>query len=429
MKRLYAGGIGKGLLFGLLLTFWFPASAAAQVQNYYVATTGSDANDGSQAHPWATINHADSALRIGTAGPCTAASGWNSTSGVGACIHVASGSYAGAIATTKSGTASARIHYVSDTQYGARLTGSNGNSVLWSNHGAFTDMFGFEVDGSLNPGVQNGIICYADGNHCWIFGNKVHDIAVNGGAWNGTGAMGGANVTSASANRYENNLIYHNNGGGSSSFNNPAGNDGISMQWGDIARNNIIIDQGGGRCIQSWHTSTGSTVTNNTLINCAQGGILLGNASVIDDFSTFTNNIVIDSGVINNNGGIRVFSANGCGPHNIYANNLMYGNIGGNYIFDSGCPNTSTGTQSGSNSTTFVNYTGTVSGDYHLKAGTSSIGAGTMNCASGATTPCVPTIDFEQIVRPTPPSIGAHESAAAGSLSPAAPSGLTAVVQ
>ena len=90
MKRLYVGQIDKALLFGLLI-FMFPASTAAQVQNYYVATTGSDTNDGSQAHPWATINHADSALRVGTAGTCTATSGWNSTSGVGACIHVASG--------------------------------------------------------------------------------------------------------------------------------------------------------------------------------------------------------------------------------------------------------------------------------------------------------------------------------------------------
>ena len=31
-----------------------------------------------------------------------------------------------------------------------------------------------------------------------------------------------------------------------------------------------------------------------------------------------------------------------CGTHNIYANNLMYGNASGNYAFDSPCPNTST---------------------------------------------------------------------------------------
>ena len=150
---------------------------------------------------------------------------------------------------------------------------------------------------------------------------------------------------------------------------------------------------------------------------------------MLDDFSTFSNNIVVNSGVMNNSGGIRIFSANGCGPHNIYANNLMYGNLGGNYIFDSGCPNTSTGTQSGSNSGTFVNYTGTISGDYHLKAASSSINAGTMNCASGATTPCVPTNDFNQNPRPSPPSIGALEYAVAGTLSPEAPTGLTATVQ
>ena len=36
------------------------------LRNFYVATTGNDANDGSRAHPWRTIQHAnDIAPRAG----------------------------------------------------------------------------------------------------------------------------------------------------------------------------------------------------------------------------------------------------------------------------------------------------------------------------------------------------------------------------
>jgi hypothetical protein len=98
-------------------------------QNYWVAPNGSDANDGSQSHPWATISHADAALRLGANGTV---------------VHVAPGTYdisrAGYMRTSHSGTASARISFVSDTLHGARIEGG-----FWQVDNNYADVTGFEV--------------------------------------------------------------------------------------------------------------------------------------------------------------------------------------------------------------------------------------------------------------------------------------------
>ena len=141
------------------------------------------------------------------------------------------------------------------------------------------------------------------------------------------------------------------------------------------------MDQSG-YCIQVSHTATNNIVTNNIFVNCDREGMVVGFLTVsgVADYVTISNNIVANNGSLVGLGGITVNSS-GCGSHNIYANNLVYGNKGGDYRFLS-CTDTATGKQTGTNSTTFANYTGTISGDYHLKSGTSAEGTGTTACAS-----------------------------------------------
>jgi hypothetical protein len=340
----------------------------------------------------------------------------------GTVVHVLPGTYSGSITTNKSGTASARIMYVSDTQYGARLTGSGSGSILWTAHGAYTDIVGFEFDGSVNGNLEAAVGTYsADGTlNVGIKNNKIHDLSYSGNHGGSISVIASCIITTTYPTMpcntiIEGNFLYHNNGGAAMPVTVSNPNNGIDGGWGDIIRNNIVVDQGGGRCAQIWHSSNADIVTNNTFVNCAEGGILVGRGnSQVNDYTTVSNNIIAHTGFncgpSGCNAGIYTYSTGACGAHNIYPNNLLYGNgVAGSFDWGSvPCANTSSGTQTGSDSITFVNYTGTVSGDYHLKAGSTGIDKGTTACAL---TGCVPSTDFDGISRPQGAAydIGAYE--------------------
>jgi hypothetical protein len=83
------------------------------VNNFYVATTGNDANNGSQSAPWATLQHADS-MDVGA----------------GSCINVAPGTYKG-LTVTNGGNAATSTGYVvyrCQTLDGCTITGNGGNN-------------------------------------------------------------------------------------------------------------------------------------------------------------------------------------------------------------------------------------------------------------------------------------------------------------
>jgi hypothetical protein len=403
--------------FLLVIVTLLGTSALAQ-NVYYVSPSGSDSNPGTQSSPWKTINHAAAAMTV---------------PGAGVVVHVLPGTYPEAVNITKSGTANGYVRFVSDTKWGARVTGSSASSVLWSFFGrSYVEINGFELDGS---GVDTCCAIDATANFgLKILNNKIHDIVrqhdnsghgsvimLNADAGQFVGSTGGNNII-------QGNFIYHNNWGAPAAGAAPYGI--YSQKPGDIIQNNIIVQQGGGWCIQLWHQATNAVVTNNTLINCDRGGVIVGNDRTqspdVNDFTTVSNNIIVNNGSNGGQYGIVEYGSNctAVGPHNVYQNNLVYGNLPSNISLCGG--KTPTSTLSGSNSM-FVNYTGDGSGDYTLKPGSQGIGAGTTSCASGVTN-CIPAIDFAQVVRPTPPTIGAIERTGLASL-PDAPTGLTAQVQ
>jgi Protein of unknown function (DUF1565) len=113
-------------------------AVARFTQRYYVSPKGSDSNDGSPAHPWATISRAATQTHAG------------------AIVVVLPGTYVspGEIKTTVSGTASARITFISETQWGAILISTEkGNSAVWNNIGNYIDIKGFDVSGSGSLGI------------------------------------------------------------------------------------------------------------------------------------------------------------------------------------------------------------------------------------------------------------------------------------
>ena len=175
MKFIPGKLVNQTFLFVLLLGTWVALAGASMAQNqYYVnASSGNDSNDGSQARPWRTIQHADAALTVGTSGTCNAGTGWLSVTNAGACVHVATGTYAGPITTNKSGTASARIVFISDTKWGAKIT-----TINWAINGSYTDVVGFDGTSASGPNGY-GFGMGGGTSNIHILNNYLHDFDVN----------------------------------------------------------------------------------------------------------------------------------------------------------------------------------------------------------------------------------------------------------
>ncbi len=350
-------------------------TASTNGKDYYVSTTGSDSNDGSAAHPWRTIQHASTLVTGGYT------------------VHVAPGTYNGPISTHASGTASARIRYISDTKWGARIyyPGSPSAQSIWYNNGSYVDIAGFEVTG-LAPariGIQN------EGSYVRIIGNKIHDIvadcsvggqAVNhsnyNSVWNDTIGNVLYNIrvapTCTSAHGYG---IYH-------------------AMYGGKIQNNIIFNNTS-HGIHLWHAANHVIISNNTVFNNGRAGIVLGAGDapggIVLDNTVVTNNILY-----HNAEGLWEFCYSGqtcIGSNNQYSNNLIYGNST-NTIFLFGHSDSARV----SADPQFVNYTGLITGDYHLQSTSPAINRGTSLDA--------PLNDFAGGARPqgTTWDIGAYES-------------------
>jgi hypothetical protein len=406
------------------------ASVASAQNQYYISTTGSDSNNGTTpSTPWRTFAQANSAIILGIPGNnCPRSTSAN----VAACVHVLPGHYVGCINTTKNGVGSGatsvqRITYVSETKYGAVITGC-GAGDTWNVSGSDTTVQDFEFD-ATGTNSCCGIAGYPFGLRVWAIGNKMHDFAGNGNNTGGAVVIMVAPPGGFSYNIMDGNLLYHNN---PSSTPNSGGGHGLySGGAGDIIRNNIVVDQGGGFCITWWHQASNLIIENNTVAQCGYVGIGGGNdGSGASSGPTVYNNSTVNNNIsVNNTTGPGIGIAeigSFTGTNNVYQNNLAYGNTA-NFQLKHGL--TATGTQSGSNSTTFVNYTGTGTGNYQLRAGSTAINNGTTTCTSGVSN-CLPTTDFAGIARPQGSAwdIGAYRYAVSAT-APSPPTGLMVTIQ
>jgi hypothetical protein len=323
--------------------------------DFYVSTAGSDSNDGSLAKPWVTIAHAASVVQPG------------------ATVHVAAGKYSGSIITSVSGTANARIRFVSDQRWGAQIIGTAAEAT-WQNRGDYIDIVGFDVSGATPNGIENL------GSNARILGNRVHDIVAS------CDSNGGSGINNANYSAHDNdivgNIVYRVRA--SASCSKPHG---VGIYHSNVrghVSNNIAF-QNGTVGIQLWHAANNVTVANNTVFNNDLNGIVIGAGDspggVTNDYSAVVNNISFSNGYY----GIQEFGSTG--PHNRYLNNLMSGNPSGNLSL-------LTGTASGSIFTNpqFVNYTGDGDGDYHLSSNSPASDAGTAQSA--------PAADFDGAPRP-----------------------------
>jgi parallel beta-helix repeat protein len=326
-------------------------AVARFAQRYYVSPKGSDSNDGSHAHPWATISRAATQARAG------------------AIVVVLPGTYVspGEIKTRASGTASARITFISETQWGAILISTEeGNTAVWNNTGNYIDIKGFDVTGSGSLGIYNR------GSHVRIIGNHVHDIPARGCGENGGAGIGNGDYSSRDDDVIGN--VVNNVG----DYQNPCPRvHGIyySNLGGHALENVVYRNQGWG--IHAWHAASRTVIANNSVFNNGYGGILIGAGDDpgrrLNDHTVVANNIVYRNGLNSKARGYGIEEFGKTGTHNLYLNNLVHQNGPANWHLQNG--NKPSGSVDAD--PRFVNYTGDSTGDYHLQSTSPALEKGT----------------------------------------------------
>src|SRR5206468_1342579 len=271
------------------------------------------------------------------------------------------------------GTATALLTYISDTKWGAKIYGADCSPI--TNDGDYVQIINFDVTGSCVQGITT------NGNYTKIIGNRVHDMT-------GTQLTAAIVVDCCSYTKTGNQVIGNvvDNIGPWGQVNQTHG---IYLAGpGNTAMNNIVT-RAASACIQTYHGATRLTIANNVLANCGKYGIQLSAdpAVTVNDYTTVDNNIIV------NGGQYGIHEAYSLGSHIVYNNNIVYNNPAGNISGSTGIQSGTITLTSAQFSALFVNYTGDMTGDYHLRSGAVAIDAGTTLCAAGVVV-CVPALDF-----------------------------------
>jgi hypothetical protein len=323
----------------------------ADAITYYVATNGSDSNSGTQTQPFRTIQKAANIVKPGDT------------------VMVMPGIYSQSVANERHGTASARIRFVSQTKWGAKLHSSG--RIIFSNAGNYVDIDGFDIKGvggiaPLNKPSQLAIANY--GSHVNILRNNVHDIKVHH-CDTPSGIGGNAILTGTHARPATNinviaNVVHDNGSAAAACPTGGRGPHGIYHVHDGIVANNIVYNNRGVG-IHLWHEPHHVLVAHNLVFNNGTSGILVGGQEGPAHHIRVVNNIVID----NQGNGLREAGKNG--TTNQFINNIVFRNRRGNVSL-------SVATNQGTivADPQFINYQINGSGDYRLKSNSPAIRAG-----------------------------------------------------
>jgi hypothetical protein len=375
---------------------------------YFVATTGNDNNDGSSTRPWATITHASQALVPGPSG---------------AIVHVAPGTYAQTttcssdslfsgsivcgVSTQQSGaSASARILYISDQKWGAKLA-PVGSFSVWHNRASYIDIVGFEFigDAASHAGFHNEV------SNVNVMGNHIHDVPANNCAPGFAGSIGGQGIYHGSSVGVDNNTIanvvhdigeMHPDGTPWSQFCNDVGGIHYNGPRGNI-HNNIVyrIEETG---IMGYHSATDLNISNNLVFNVGfinDSGAPYGSGIQIraNDPGAVHDNTTVANNIIRDIKGTALLEGGSTGPNNVYLNNLLFSNPQ-EFSLQNGL--VAKGTVRADPK--LVKFQVNGGGDYHLQLGSPAIDAAITSCAPGKSA-CMPLIDADGFARPFGPAL------------------------
>lgn len=267
-------------------------SSPQTVADLYVSPQGNDSSSGSSASPWKTLQHAADSVSPG------------------ATVHVAPGDYLGPVESRISGTANARISFVSDTRWAARIH-SFGAESAWTNRGSYVDIQGFDLTGDGRIGIMNL------GSSVQLVGNYVHDIPAPGCTDNGGAGIVNANDKS-SGNDIVGNVV-HDIGNISTPCNRVHGIY-ASGSGGHVWNNIAYRNQGFG--IHLYHKASGIVVSNNLVFANGTGGLLVG----ADGGGPPAERMLVTNNIVMHNSGVGIWEFGAIGRLNRYLNNIVFAN-------------------------------------------------------------------------------------------------------
>jgi hypothetical protein len=348
---------------------------AASIYNLYVSTTGSDYNSGSASAPFKTIQKAANVAKASTT------------------VHVAPGTYYGNIATKISGTSTARIRFVSDTKWGAKIVGT-GTESMWTNNANYIDIVGFDITGPGRLGILNW------GSYASMSGNHVHNLKISGGC---TG-NGGAGIMNANYTGSDNDMI----GNVVHDIGVPGACNAVQGIYHANLRGHIfnnIVYRASSFGIHLWHAANNVMIANNT--SFANGSTSMGGGFVLGTGDSPGGVVLNNTRVVNNiaYGNPRVGIAEYCysnfkciGSNVVVANNAVYANGKGITMLVGAATGTITANP------LFVNYQANGTGNYRLASNSPLINKGVATSA--------PAYDIDNVARPKGGAfdIGAYES-------------------
>jgi hypothetical protein len=275
-------------------------SACTDAKTLHVAATGSDTNPGTQAAPFLTIAHADNLARPGYT------------------IRVAPGTYHVAaplandagIRTSRSGTASAPIRFVSSVKGGAKIVVS-GTGIAWHSKGDYVDIDGFDISGSGRHGIL------ASGANLKITNNFIHDLTISGGCTGGGGAA--IDTDGRGGNVLIKDNIVSNIGYAMLGSCNTVQGIYIASANNTVTAN--IVSRVAAVGITQWHGATASTIVSNTVFQ-SKIGILLGQGDAGTTSAGSQNNYVANN-IVYCNKTYGIVEGGKMGGNNRYANNQV----------------------------------------------------------------------------------------------------------